>query len=316
MNSTYQERKYPEKSWSISKMKTLENCERDYYYTYYGSHNGWIYTSTDEQKIAWRLKKLTNLWMCFGEVVHKEIRGIINICKKDKTKFMNSTRFNEITLNKLRNIIRESMHKYKTKEWDEYPKGIMLQEYYYGDKISKQIGNELKERLNQCVNSFYVSKTFEDILKPETVIIENDEDIFSSINYESLKVYSKIDLLYKDYDGYYVIVDWKTGKASDNDKEQLLVYAWYVMERYSVHYSRIKGRIEYLLDGHAEEVIFKPDDLEFIKDKVSNDLKIINYYLDDVVINKPKKKEVFQKTLKNYRCSNCKFRVLCDYDDV
>ena len=50
MNSTYQERKYPEKSWSISKMKTLENCERDYYYTYYGSHNGWIYTSTDEQK--------------------------------------------------------------------------------------------------------------------------------------------------------------------------------------------------------------------------------------------------------------------------
>ena len=83
-------------------------------------------------------------------------------------------------------------------------------------------------------------------LKSETVIIENDEDIFSSINYDSLKVYSKIDLLYKDYDGYYVIVDWKTGKASDSDKEQLLVYAWYVMEEYGVHYSRIKGRIEYL----------------------------------------------------------------------
>ena len=316
MSETYQDRKYPEKSWSISKMKTLENCERDYYYTYYGSHNGWIYTSTDEQKIAWRLKKLTNLWMCFGEVVHKEIRGIINICKKDKTKFMNATRFNEITLNKLRNIIRESIHKYNTKEWDEYPKGIMLQEYYYGDKISKQIGNELKERLSQCINSFYVSKTFEDILKPETVIIENDEDIFSSINYNSLKVYSKIDLLYKDYDGYYVIVDWKTGKGSESDKEQLLVYAWYVIEQYNVHYSKIKGRIEYLLDGHAEEVIFKPEDIQFIKEKVSNDLKIINYYLDDAILNKPKEKEVFQKTLKNYKCSNCKFRMLCHEDIV
>lgn len=316
MSDTYQERKYPEKSWSISKMKTLENCERDYYYTYYGSHNGWIYTSTDEQKMAWRLKKLTNLWMCFGEVVHKEIKGIINICKKDKTKFMNATRFNEVTLNKLRNIIRESIQKYNTKEWDEYPKGIMLQEYYYGDKISKQIGNELKERLSQCINSFYVSKSFEDILKSETVIIENDEDIFSSINYDSLKVYSKIDLLYKDYDGYYVIVDWKTGKASDSDKEQLLVYAWYVMEQYGVHYSRIKGRIEYLLDGHAEEVIFKQEDIEFIKNKVSNDLKIINYYLYDIVLNKPKEKEVFQKTLKNYKCSNCKFRMLCNDDNV
>lgn len=316
MSDTYQERKYPEKSWSISKMKTLENCERDYYYTYYGSHNGWIYTSTDEQKIAWRLKKLSNLWMCFGDVVHREIKGIINICKKDKTKFMNATRFNEITLNKLRNIIRESIQKYNTKEWDEYPKGIMLQEYYYGDKISKQIGDELKERLIKCVNNFYVSKTFEEILKEETIIIENDEDIFSSINYEGLKVYSKIDLLYKDYDGYYVIVDWKTGKISDGDKEQLLVYAWYVMEKYGVHYSRIKGRIEYLLDGHVEEILFKLDDIEYIKSKVLNDLKIINYYLDDISLNKAKKKEEFQKTFKTYKCVNCKFRMLCKDDSV
>lgn len=316
MSDTYQERKYPEKSWSISKMKTLENCERDYYYTYYGSHNGWIYTSTDEQKIAWRLKKLSNLWMCFGDVVHREIKGIINICKKDKTKFMNAIRFNEITLNKLRNIIRESIQKYNTKEWDEYPKGIMLQEYYYGDKISKQIGDELKERLIKCVNNFYVSKTFEEILKEETIIIENDEDIFSSINYEGLKVYSKIDLLYKDYDGYYVIVDWKTGKISDGDKEQLLVYAWYVMEKYGVHYSRIKGRIEYLLDGHVEEILFKLDDIEYIKSKVLNDLKIINYYLDDISLNKAKKKEEFQKTFKTYKCANCKFRMLCKDDSV
>lgn len=316
MSGTYQERKYPEKSWSISKMKTLENCERDYYYTYYGSHNGWIYTSTDEQKIAWRLKKLTNLWMCFGEVIHKEIRGIINICKKDKTKFMDAKRFNEVTLNKLRNIIRESIQKFNTKEWDEYPKGMMLQEYYYGNKISKQIGNELKERLNQCVNSFYVSKTFEDILKPETVVIENDEDIFSSIIYDSLKIYSKIDLLYKDYDGYYVIVDWKTGRPSESDKEQLLVYAWYVIEQYGVHYSRIKGRLEYLLDGHAEEIIFKNEDIQYIRSKVLNDLKIINYYLEDAILNKAKPKAYFNKTSEIYRCENCKFRMLCKEEVV
>ena len=69
-------------------MKTLNSCEREYYYTYYGSHNGWIFTSSEEQKIAWRLKKLTNLWMCFGEAVHKQIRGIINLCKVDKRKII------------------------------------------------------------------------------------------------------------------------------------------------------------------------------------------------------------------------------------
>ncbi|MEN8079015.1 PD-(D/E)XK nuclease family protein [Clostridioides difficile] len=316
MKEGYQERKYPEKSWSISKMKTLNSCEREYYYTYYGSHNGWIYTSTDEQKLAWRLKKLTNLWMCFGDVVHNQIKGIINICKKDKTKFMNAIRFNEVTLNLLRNIVRESIQKYKTDEWNEYPKGTMLQEYYYGNTISKELGNELKERLNQCINSFYVSKSFEDILKSETMILENDEDVFSSIQYNSLKIYSKIDLLYKDTEGYYIIVDWKTGKPSDSDKEQLLVYAWYVMEQYGVHYSKIKGRIEYLLDGYSEELLFKYEDIEYIKCKVENDLKIINYYLDDINLNKAKEKIEFHKTDQSYKCKNCKFRLLCNKDNV
>lgn len=316
MKEGYQERKYPEKSWSISKMKTLNSCEREYYYTYYGSHNGWIYTSTDEQKLAWRLKKLTNLWMCFGDVVHNQIKGIINICKKDKTKFMNAIRLNEVTLNLLRNIVRESIQKYKTDEWNEYPKGTMLQEYYYGNTISKELGNELKERLNQCINSFYVSKSFEDILKSETMILENDEDVFSSIQYNSLKIYSKIDLLYKDTEGYYIIVDWKTGKPSDSDKEQLLVYAWYVMEQYGVHYSKIKGRIEYLLDGYSEELLFKYEDIEYIKCKVENDLKIINYYLDDINLNKAKEKIEFHKTDQSYKCKNCKFRLLCNKDNV
>ncbi|WP_346967762.1 PD-(D/E)XK nuclease family protein, partial [Clostridium disporicum] len=228
MNSGYERRKYPEKSWSISKMKTLNSCEREYYYTYYGSHNGWVFTSSEEQKISWRLKKLTNLWMCFGEAVHKQIRGIINLCKVDKSKIMNASRFNEVTLNQLRTIIKESINKYITNEWNEYPRGVMLQEYYYGNKISKSVGEELKEKLIQCSNNFYVSITFEDILKDEVVILENDEEVFSSFEYNNLKIYSKLDLLYKVLDGYYVIVDWKTGKDSMDDKEQLLVYAWYV----------------------------------------------------------------------------------------
>ena len=312
MNSGYERRKYPEKSWSISKMKTLNSCEREYYYTYYGSHNGWIFTSSEEQKISWRLKKLTNLWMCFGEAVHKQIRGIINLCKVDKSKIMNASRFNEVTLNQLRTIIKESINKYITNEWNEYPRGVMLQEYYYGNKISKSVGEELKEKLIQCSNNFYVSITFEDILKDEVVILENDEEVFSSFEYNNLKIYSKLDLLYKDLDGYYVIVDWKTGKASMDDKEQLLVYAWYVMQKYSVHHSKIKGRVEYLLDGYFEEILFKYEDIEYIKSKVENDLKIINYYLEDINLNKPKEKLVFEKTLKKYKCENCKFRLLCN----
>ena len=54
------------------------------------------------------------------------------------------------------------------------------------------------------------------------------------------------------------------------------------------------------------------EDIEYIKSKVENDLKIINYYLEDINLNKPKEKLVFEKTLKKYKCENCKFRLLCN----
>ena len=69
----FEVRKFPEKSWSISKMKVIENCYRQYYYTYYGSHNGWLQDNNNESKIAWRLKKLTNIWLLFGEKLHEVI---------------------------------------------------------------------------------------------------------------------------------------------------------------------------------------------------------------------------------------------------
>lgn len=316
MRGEYVDRQYPEKSWSISKMKTLDNCAREYYYTYYGSHNGWKHVSSEEAQLAWRLKKLTNLWMCFGEVVHNQIRGIMEQCKKRDPKFMDAQRFNHVALNQLRAVVRGSKEKYNTNEWNEYPKGVMLQEYYYGNEISKETGNELTERLEQCVNNFYVSKTFEEVLNTKAIIVENDEDVFNNFEHSGLKVYSKLDLLYIDVDGYYVIVDWKTGKYSESDKEQLLVYAWYVVQRYGIPLSRIKGRVEYLLEGQFEEVLFDNENLEYIKSRVDNDLKIINYYLIDTDINEAKEKSEFYKTESEWKCKSCKFRLLCKRECV
>lgn len=316
MNNNYIDRVNPEKSWSISRMKTLDNCAREYYYTYYKSHNGWKWTSDDECKLAWRLKKLTNLWMYFGEVLHTQIKGIIEQCKKKEPKFMKADRFNEIALNILRQLVKDSKEKYNTNQWNDYPSGNMLQEYYYGGEISKETGIELKDRLIQCINSFYISQTFEDILNTRAIIVENDEDVFSYFKYEGLKIYSKLDLLYIDEKGYYIIVDWKTGRYSDADKEQLLVYAWYVNEKYNIPFTRIKGRIEYLLEGYNEEVIIQYENIEYIKSRVINDLKIINYYLKDTENNEAKEKIEFEKTELKYKCTKCNFRLLCNGECV
>lgn len=69
--------KYPEFSWSFSRHKTILECLLKYYYSYYGSHNGWLSSSDAITKHIYRLKKITTLDMLLGEQVHNYIEKII-----------------------------------------------------------------------------------------------------------------------------------------------------------------------------------------------------------------------------------------------
>ena len=64
-------RAYPDFSWSQSRRSTFRECPRKYYWHYYGSHNGWLDEATAEARQAWRLKKITNLYMVLGTIVHE-----------------------------------------------------------------------------------------------------------------------------------------------------------------------------------------------------------------------------------------------------
>ena len=73
----YVRREYPEWSWSISRQQTFASCQRRYYYHYYGSHNGWEFSAEHEAALAYRLKKLTNLYMVLGDALHKSAQQIV-----------------------------------------------------------------------------------------------------------------------------------------------------------------------------------------------------------------------------------------------
>lgn len=305
-------RRYPEKSWSISKMKVIDSCFREYYFTYYGSHNGWISESTDEQKLAWRLKKLTNIWIMFGDKLHRIIKDII-INKSTYVKNINEENIKKSMISNLNQGVSDSSKKYKTKEWDEYPRGEMLQEYYYDGKLLENEITEIKDRIELCGKGFLDSKTFKEILEIKNEnIIEVDEEKFESISIHGVKVYALIDLLYIDKDGNYVIVDWKTGKQSEKDREQILVYAMYVMQKYDVTIDKIKGRVEYLLSGTFEEFIFTYEDLNHILHRIDMDLNVIDAFLLDKEANEPKEKEFFAKCDNSKKCSKCKFKKVCN----
>lgn len=304
--SSYEVKKFPEKSWSISKMKVIQNCLREYYYTYYGSHNGWLYESSDEAKTAWRLKKLTNITLMFGDKIHELIKDIIkNEWEAEDKKIEAYIR------NKLNKGVKESIEKFKTGEWDEYPRGEMLQEYYYGEKLESEKVNEIKEKVEYCVKGFVESKTYKEIRSSAKRIVEVDEGNFDYIIVHGVKVYALLDLLYIDQDDNYVIVDWKTGKISEYDAEQLMVYVLYVMEKYKVPIEKIECRVEYLLLNENAEYKFTNEDIDIIKERIEMDLKAIDAMIIDKEKNIPKPKDEFIKCDSIKKCSRCKYRKMC-----
>jgi len=60
-------------SWSFSRHKIFTACKRKYYYLYYGSWGGWEANADEKVRKLYQLKKMTNLPMLVGEVVHRTI---------------------------------------------------------------------------------------------------------------------------------------------------------------------------------------------------------------------------------------------------
>ncbi|MGG7159491.1 PD-(D/E)XK nuclease family protein [Clostridium baratii] len=310
-------KEYPEKSWSISRVKIIKSCLREYYYTYYGSHRGWDPEASYEQKYSWRLKKLTNIWLAFGDVIHKAIKNIIDFKKNNIDKEIDVDALKEFVRTNLNIIVKQSSRKDSILRWNEYPKGNMLLEYYYDGKLEREDILEIKERIEQCVENIFESKTFFDINKGEYLdILEVDEGNFDYFFHEGVKVFALIDLLYLDNDRNIVIVDWKTGKQNEEDREQLLVYLLYVMEKYNVPVEKVKGRVEYLLQGEHVEYSFTNEDVEHIKNRISLEINVINALLVDENNNIPKDKDTFIMCDEDFKCNKCKYRRLCKKERV
>lgn len=310
-------KEYPEKSWSISRIKTIKSCLREYYYTYYGSHRGWDPEASYEQKYSWRLKKLTNIWLAFGDVIHKAIKNIIDFKKNNIDKEIDVDALKEFVRTNLNIIVKQSSRKDSILRWNEYQKGNMLLEYYYDGKLEREDILEIKERIEQCVENIFESKTFFDINNGEYLdILEVDEGNFDYFFHEGVKVFALIDLLYLDNDRNIVIVDWKTGKQNEEDREQLLVYLLYVMEKYNVPVEKVKGRVEYLLQGEHVEYSFTNDDVEHIKNRISLEINVINALLVDENNNIPKDKDTFIMCDEDFKCNKCKYRRLCKKERV
>lgn len=297
---------YPQWSYSQSRANMFDECLRKYYYHYYGAHNGWKTDQADDMTVRlYRLKQLSNLYLVFGDLVHRMCESAVR--SRDEGRDRPRVPFLEQTMRKLLN--EAYLQSMDAEQWRQDPKNrVMLSEMYYGDDTLQERIGTIKDRITACVNSLYDTLTWEDLARASTQILEIEK--WDTMMLHDTRVYVKMDLLYRRGNGNIVIVDWKTGKEEDFS-DQLLLYAAYVREHYRVPLEQIELRVEYLLNGTHKQYAATQEDLARAEEKVGRYIEEMKSCVADEYYNRPKDISFFTPMPSRRACRDCNFREVC-----
>jgi len=291
-----------ELSWSFSRDRLFRDCKRAYYYNYYASWGWWKETADEFTQKANILKKMKNLAMWRGEIVHDVIKWVLEERRKGRRVF------EEIANMKARNLLRKGWTESKNKEWVNDSKKVNIFEHYYNKPIEKERIDVIKERVYGCIKNFHTSN----FLKRLNEVSYNDilqiEDIEHFI-YKGLKVYVSPDFALKS-DNYYLF-DWKTGNVSEDDKLQLSCYGLFGIKKWDVTIDNIKIVPVYL---NKENLNFKPlgkIDIEGVEDYIDKSVEEMKSLLKNVEFNDADIDD-FPMVSEKSKCGRCSFQELCN----
>ncbi len=300
-------RPYPDLSWSQSRRSTFRECPRKYYWHYYGSHNGWLDEATDEAKRAWRLKKLTNLYMVLGSIVHELAADALMTVRgggatPDAAELIQEAR---------QRLNRAWLMSQQREEWERRPGRVtMLMEFYRGSGPSRDLIERIRDKLHACLRHLLASESFREAVEAPMVEVK-EVDRLDFVELGGVKLYAQPDLLYRLGDAWR-IVDWKTGNRHASHVPQLRVYAVYLQERGDLPKGPVIGRLEYLGMGEGTSVPISDRDCAEERQKIDDSMAAMRTYLADPVRNEALPRDSFPLREDTRRCPSCPFYELCE----
>ncbi len=303
----YVRREYPQWSWSFSRQQMFASCPRRYYYNYYRSHNGWEYQAPEEAAAAYRLKKLTNLYLVLGEAVHRSAEQMVQRIQAGRPLPEAETVEEEI-----RRLLRQVWISSRDNQalFLQKPNRVaMLHEFYYGLEIGGDVLAKINARAVTSANALAASPIWQALQASETEIVSCEQ--FDTFLIGETPVYAVPDLLFKDGAGRWVIVDWKTGEEVEDNQEQVALYALYAHRKHGVPPQSILGRLDYLNLGTVRELTFSASDLQQVEAYAVESMAQMRSYLKDPEQNIAKAQADFPLTNSRGRCLWCNFYELC-----
>ncbi|MGW8283837.1 MAG: PD-(D/E)XK nuclease family protein [Gemmatimonadota bacterium] len=303
----FEVRPYPEFSWSQSRRSTFRECPRKYFWTYYGSHNGWLKDASAEARLAWRLKKISNLHMTLGNVVHDIAAEAIQRVRGGG----DAPSMAELVDEGRGRLNRAWQLSQRRDDWERAPgRTPMLMEFYRGTGPDRDLIEKIRDRLYACLRNLPASESFREATEAPQVEVK-EVDRLDYIDLDGVQTYARPDVLYRLGDAWR-IVDWKTGSRAPGHAAQLRTYAVYLRARDDLPGGPIIGRLEYLADGDSVTVPITDRDISEERLSIRDSVAAMRTYLDEPLRNVAKPKACFPLTDNRRWCADCNFFELCE----
>lgn len=292
-------------SWSFSKVGTLRQCPRKYYYQYYGSKKRMAITEPHKERLIF-LSGLSNKHLVSGSIIHTVIATYLK--KRIKGDEWGQDRLISWAKKLLsESIVYSENNRDGITDVRQYPPDI-LKEIYYSEIELSEFRNEVEAKIIANLTKFCESEKFEYLKHGASqpgVMVER-KAVFNLD--ESTQVDGQIDVAFKSNDEV-IIADWKTGKVEFQDTSlQLLTYALWAIEKEGVSPSQIKIKKAYLQEDKVEELEFSKEHLFRARTRIFQDVEIMRELHE---FGKDAVSDAFTKCDQQKICNSCPFQEIC-----
>lgn len=324
-------------TWSISTARAFESCKRRRWLLSYGAWGGWHHDADPASVVAYRLKLLKSRAAHVGTLVHEIIREEILRVMRGGCEAADAEQLATIFLVRLRAAFKESrLAVTQGKSPPANKRMTVFEEHHFG------LGGPEEDAkwLEAAVLGVDCIKTWRRVFWPmvrgdvageataqrKASMVDEMATMFlpEALLPDDLKwcanvpFYVAPDLIASDPDGRNIVAwDWKTGKPSEDDKEQALAYVLFVEPD---HYDT-ECRLAYLRDGGKEVVVGAPTTDEvcsFVLKHANLMREAAQMLVDEDVTKNVAEARTWREvapppgSMKDeYPCAYCSFRGLC-----
>lgn len=292
--------------WSFSRREMFESCRRRYYYHYYLSWGGWDCYASKRAKSAYRLKKIQNMDAYVGSQVHDQISRLAGYLSEGKRIDPDESGM----LQKLDWAFQSSRANQWRQDIKRYPK---FWDDYYGKGISSEREEELKQKMVTCLHAFIASPMYARMIQYadqiEWLWIDNPLSKFiPTFTINDFEVYSKLDLAIRLAEKVYIF-DFKTGKPTNTEADQIISYSLFALERWKLEPERISAQVIGLHPKFTPRAYpVTPDSLNMVSSVIRTSYAEMRSLVDT---NNCAREEDFSKTSNGSSCRHCNFLELC-----